>query len=142
MIFHIFIFIAWITNLNILYHTEIYTEEKSRRKIYTKYTTTQTEKRLIVKIHRSRHITDSTSKCRATNARLSVKTEWKKKCQDVLSLNEPQMSKKKKHESKNRERRKPAKNLSSKELELRNVEEIPPAQLNELLSEFVSFQTS
>ena len=38
--------------------------------------------------------------------------------------------------SKGRQRRKPAKSLLQRKEELRNVEEIPPARFNELLSEF------
>ena len=43
----------------------------------------------------------------------------------------------KKHERKNRQRRKPAKPFLQRKVKLRNVEEIPPAQLNVLLSDFL-----
>ena len=88
--------------------------KKSSRKIRTKYTINQSEKRTTVKIHRSsdqshelQYITMEGNK-RAPFCKIIQQ----KNCQDFLSLKEQQMtsqmSKKAKHESKDRQRRKPA----------------------------------
>ena len=48
--------------------------------------------------------------------------------------------KEKKYDSKDQQRRKPAKTFLQRKVELRNVKEIPPAQPNELLSVFVRIE--
>ena len=71
-------------------HTKIYTRKKARVKfvLTTQPTNQKSEKLRRYIIRPIRVSNDSTSQWRARRARLSVKTKWKKKCQDLLSLKE------------------------------------------------------
>lgn len=101
-------------------HTEIYTWKKARVKFVRNIQqTNQKSERLWKYIVRPiRDTNDSTSQWRATSARLSVKTKWKQRCQDLFSLKDNRWphrwARKQKHECKDWQKRKPANNLPSK----------------------------
>lgn len=71
-------------------HTEIYTWKKARVKFVrnTKQTNLKSERLQKYIVRPIRDTNDSTSQWRAKRARLSVKTKWKQKCQDLFSLKE------------------------------------------------------
>ena len=84
--------------------------KKGPRQIRTKYSTNQSEKRTTVKMLRPiRDTNDSASQWREKSTRLSVKQSRRR------SAKTHSEARKQKYDSKDRQRRKPAKNLSLKE---------------------------